>query len=298
NAQAAQRFADDVYTTLRTGQSLTTSDGQVLDLPAAPEIQPDHAQLGSLRLPLAPPASPTGTDYPPTLNCTFLPAAYAQDSSDPGNYGNYDEAGRPDHMSDPAGNPVGMKISYIVIHDIEGSYDSAISTFQNPSSYVSANYMIRSYDGAVTEMVRPHDISWGAGNWYINTHAINIENEGFAAQGATWYTEAMYSSCAALVRYLAAKYRIPLDRKHILGHEDVPGPTDYYTSVQHWDPGPFWNWNHFMALVHGISDSAEQAIGGSEFRGFHHLVTIDPTFALNEPPVTDCEGTTCVTLPT
>jgi hypothetical protein len=297
NAQAARRFADDVYITLRTGQSLTTSDGQVLDLPATAGLQPDRAQLSKLDLPLALPSPSAGVDCPRTLNCNFLPAAYAQDSSDPGDYGNYDYAGRPDHMLDPAGHPASMKIDYIVIHDVEGSYDSAISTFQNPASYVSANYVIRSSDGAVTEMVHPRDVSWGAGNWYINTHAVNIENEGFAAQGSTWYTEAMYSSCAALVRYLAARYGIPLDRQHILGHEDVPGPTDYYTSVQHWDPGPFWNWNHFMALVRGISDSAEQATGGSASRGSHHLVTIDPAFARNEPTVTDCAGAGCVTLP-
>jgi N-acetylmuramoyl-L-alanine amidase len=75
----------------------------------------------------------------------------------------------------------------------------------------------------VTEMLRPYDVAWDAHNWYINMHAINIETEGFAAQGGTWYAKAMYSSCAALVRYLAARYGIPLDRQHILGHEDVPG---------------------------------------------------------------------------
>jgi N-acetyl-anhydromuramyl-L-alanine amidase AmpD len=298
SAGPAQVFADDVYRTLRRGVSLTTADGQVLDLAPAPGVRPDRAQLSRLGLrPVPAAASSAAVDCPSTLNCAFVPAAYAQDSSDPSNYGNYDKAGRPDRMLTPAGQTASMKIRYIIIHDTEGSYDSAISTFQNPAAYVSANYVIRSSDGAVTEMVRPHNVSWGAGNWYVNMHAINIENEGFAAQGSTWYTKAMYRSCAKLVRYLAAKYRIPLDRAHILGHEDVPGPTDYYTSVQHWDPGPFWNWNHFMALVHGVSDPAEQASGGSTSRSTHHLVTIDPTFAANEPAVTDCSGTKCVTLP-
>ena len=200
-------------------------------------------------------------------------------------------------MLNPAGRTVSMKIRYIIIHDTEGSYRGAIGTFQNPASYVSANYVIRSSDGAVTEMVRPRNVSWAAGDWYVNMHAINIENEGFAAQGRNWYSRAMYRSDAALVRYLAAKYGIPLNRAHILGHEDVPGPTSYFTSVQHWDPGPFWNWNHFMALVHRVSDSTERASGGSASRGTHHLVTIDPTFATNKPAVTDCAGAGCVTLP-
>ena len=296
--QAAGRYADDVYATLRRGASLTTADGQVLKLAPAPRVRPDRAGLGRLGLgPTPAAAASTPVDCPSTLNCTFVPAAYAQDSTDPSNYGNYDKAGRPDQMLAPSGQTVSMKINYIIIHDTEGSYDGTISTFQNPASYVSANYVVRSSDGAVTEMVRPNDVSWGAGDWYINMHAINIENEGFAAQGSTWYTQAEYSSDAALVRYLAALYGIPLDRRHILGHEDAPGPTDYYTSIQHWDPGPFWNWNHFMALAHGVSDSAEQASGGSLTQGTHQLVTIDPTFANNKPTVTDCSGGSCVTLP-
>lgn len=296
-AQTARHFADDVYATLRKGASLTTTDGQVMDLSPSPGLHPDRAQLGRLRLRPALTLRSAAVDCPPVLHCTFVPAAYAQDSSDLGNYGNYDQAVRPDHMLNPAGRPASMKIDYIIVHDTEGSYDAAISTFQNPASYVSANYVLRSSDGAVTEMVRPQDVSWGAADWYINMHAINIENEGFAAQGRTWYTGAMYRSLATLVRYLAARYGIPLDREHILGHEDVPGPTNYGTSVQHWDPGPFWNWNHFMALVHGVSDSAEQASVGSVSRGTYHLVTIDPTFAVNEPKVTSCSGGRCVTLP-
>jgi N-acetylmuramoyl-L-alanine amidase-like protein len=293
----ARVFADAVYRTLRRGASLTTTDGQVLDLPPTQGVRPDRAQLRALGLTPAA-AAAASVDCPSTISCTWVPAAYAQDDpSDPANYGNYDKAGRPDNMLTPAGQTASMKVRYIIIHDTEGSYTGAISTFQNPASYVSANYVIRSSDGAVTEMVRPHNVAWGAGNWYVNMHAINIENEGFAAQGGTWYTQAMYASCAALVRYLAAKYGIPLDRQHILGHEDVPGPTDYYTSVQHWDPGPFWNWNHFMALVRGVSDSAQQSSGGSLTLGAHHLVTIDPTFSTNQPTITDCSGGSCVTLP-
>jgi len=294
--QAARVFADGVFATLRRGASLTTQDGQAMTLGARPGVRPVRAQLARLGLSTAL-AAAAAADCPSTLNCTFTPAAYAQDSSDPANYGNYDKAGRPDAMRSPSGQTVSMKIRYIIVHDTEGSYGSAISTFQNPGSFVSANYVIRSSDGVVTEMVRPNNVSWGAGDWYVNMHAINIENEGFAAQGATWYTRPEYQSCAALVRYLAARYRIPLDRQHILGHEDVPGPTDSYTSVQHWDPGPFWNWNHFMALVHRVSDSAQQGRGGSTARGGHHLVTIDPTFSVNKQTVTDCSPAGCVTLP-
>ncbi len=296
NVRSARDFTDGVFATLRSGASLTTTDGQIMDLPATPGLQPNRTQLSGLGL-QATTAAPAATtvDCPSTVTCTFAAAAYQQ-NSDKSDYGNYDLADRPDAMKDPAGQTVSMKINYIVIHDTEGSYAGAINTFQNSNSYVSANYVIRSSDGAVTEMVRPKDVSWAAGNWYGNMHGINIENEGYAAQGSTWYTAAMYRSAAALVRYLASKYGIPLNRAHILGHDDVAGPTNSLTVAQHWDPGPFWNWNHFMALVHGVSDSTEQASGGSLSRGIHQLVTIDPTFSTNEPKVVNCTSTGCVTL--
>ncbi|HYK31397.1 MAG TPA: N-acetylmuramoyl-L-alanine amidase [Streptosporangiaceae bacterium] len=296
--QAASIFADDVFAAMRSGASMRTGDGQVMTLAPARGVRPDRSQL--VRLGLASPAAATTSpvDCPSTISCSYIPAAYSENGTDPSNYGNYDLAGRPDSMRTPSGGTASMKIDYIIIHDVEGSYSSAIATFQNPTSFVSANYVINSSSGAVAEMVRPGNVSWGAGDWYINMHAINIENEGFAAQGATWYTQAEYQSCALLVQYLAAKYGIPLDREHILGHEDLPGPTNAYTAAQHWDPGPFWNWNHFMALVHGVSDTTEQAGGGSLARGTHQLVTIDPTFSANKQSVTDCTGGKCTTLPT
>lgn len=296
--QAAGMFGDDVFARLRRGAALTTSDGQVMDLPPTARLHPDRAQLGRLGLEAAPIASSSArVDCPSMLKCRFVAAGYARDGKNPSNYGNYATAGRPGNMRTPSGQRASMRIRYIIIHDTEGSYDSAISTFQDPASYVSANYVVRSSDGAVTEMVRPRNVSWGAGDWYVNMHAINIENEGFAAQGARWYTRSEYRSDAALVRYLAGKYRIPLDRQHILGHEDVPGPTTRLTATQHWDPGPFFNWNHFMALVHRVGDSTERAKGGSRSRGDHHLVTIDPNFSINKPTITNCTSGGCARLP-
>ena len=283
-AQAATTFADEVFAVLGRGAALRTASGEGMRLPATPYATPDRAQLA--RLHLAATSASRRVDCPHRLHCTFVPAGYARDGKSPANYGNYATARRPNAMRTPSGHKATMAIRYIIIHDTEGSYSGTISVFQNPRSYVSANYVVRSSDGAVTEMVRPKNVSWGAANWYVNMHAINIENEGFAAQGTAWYTPAEYRSDAALVRYLAAKFHIPLDRQHILGHEEVPGETNSGTAAQHWDPGPFWNWNHLMALVHRVGDRQQQARGGSRTRGHHHLVTIDPTFASNKPAMT------------
>ena len=299
DSTTASEFANDVFNTVKTGASMTTTDNQAMNLPATPNVQPNTNTMSALNLPATTPSNvtpPTGEkpECPSTLNCRFIPAAYAQDDpNDPTNYGNYD----------PANRPKDMAIKYIFIHDTEGSYDSAISHFQDPTAYDSAQYVVRSSDGAVTQMVRNQDVSWGVYDWYDNMHGINIENEGFAAQGATWYTPAMYQTDATLVRWLAAKYNIPLDRQHILGHDNIPVLESANFVNQHWDPGPFWNWNYFMDLVHGDTPAQAQAdVGASDTPLFQNIkvgdvVTIDPKFTTNEPPVSDCQTGTCVTLP-
>lgn len=124
----------------------------------------------------------SGADCPNGLECTFIPATYEQYSSSSRDYGNYDLAERPDD---------GLDIRYIIIHDIEGSSESAINHFQ-AQSYVSAHYVLDSDDGTITQMVRPKDVAWHAGNWYFNAHSIGFEHEGFAVEGADWYSEQMY----------------------------------------------------------------------------------------------------------
>lgn len=285
----AADFADAVFNTIKTGVSTTTSDGQAMSLPATNVTPNKPAALNQTFR--SQQTTNNGAECPNDLNCRFVPAGYAQNSADPADYGNYDHANRPKDMD----------IKYIVIHDTEGSYQSAIDHFQDTTSYVSCNYVIRSSDGAVTQMVRNQDVGWCAGDWYVNMHSINIEHEGFAANGKAWYTEAMYASSAKLVRYLAKKYNIPLDRQHIIGHDNIPTTNPLSMPNQHWDPGPYWDWNHYMALLHGVSDKQEAAQNTANtftMGGGAKVVTISPNFETNKQTFTDCSTTPCATLPT
>ncbi|AKZ55260.1 hypothetical protein SAM23877_2211 [Streptomyces ambofaciens ATCC 23877] len=45
----------------------------------------------------------------------------------------------------------GHEIDSILLHDTEGSYQSALGIFQNPKTYASAHYLIRASDGPVTQ---------------------------------------------------------------------------------------------------------------------------------------------------
>jgi len=153
-------------------------------------------------------------------------------------------------------------IQYVVIHTMQGSYAGSISWFQNPAAQASAHYNIRSSDGEVTQMVRESDTAWHAGNSFINNRSIGIEHEGYVADPARWYTTAMYVSSARLTRALCDKYRIPIDRQHIIGHYQVPTSgtgapcgvtaTNCGGAGRHTDPGnggTQWDWDRFMNLV-------------------------------------------------
>jgi N-acetyl-anhydromuramyl-L-alanine amidase AmpD len=260
--EIAEGFANDVYTTIQQGAERNTSEGQHVKLTAV-SATPNKSTADSLHLRNA---EQTNTDCPNGLACRYIPAAYKQYSSSKTDYGNYDTANRPND---------GLDIKYIIIHDVEGSYESAISTFQS-KSYVSAHYVIRSSDGQITQMLRPKDIGWHAGNWYLNAHSIGIEHSGFAAVGGEWYSEQLYRSSARLVKYLAEQYNIPIDRQHILGHDDLPGLTPYNQTRMHWDPGAYWDWAHYFDLL-GASLNPNNADKGS------NVVTIVGNYHTNEP---------------
>ncbi|MGF1427994.1 N-acetylmuramoyl-L-alanine amidase [Kitasatospora sp. LaBMicrA B282] len=273
-AEAAGRvFADRVFRTLRLGAARTTPEGQRVVLPADPGLRvpaPAARSHGA-------PSPDWAAECPSDLGCDVTPAAYAlTDPKDPTSFGNYSKAARPQD---------GQRIEYIVIHDTESDYQGAIASFQNPNEQATAHYLVRSRDGHVTQLVRTADVAWHAGNKTVNMHSIGIEHEGYAFPKSqpTWYSEQLYESSAELVRYLADRFEVPLDRQHIIGHDDVPGPTQHEVASMHWDPGTFWDWAHYLELLGAPLDPGTDqppVPGGT--------VTIAPPFdGSNEPPVND-----------
>ncbi|NEA36823.1 peptidoglycan recognition family protein [Streptomyces sp. SID13031] len=275
---SAAGFADDVYAILARGAARTTNTGQQLVMPAQ-KVTPDKAQLAKTALPLAKAGAAGGVQCPAQLACESLPAPYSTYGPGAGDYGNHDLGNRPKTG----------KIDYIVIHDTEGGWQGTLNLVQDPT-YVSWQYTMRSSDGHVWQHVNANDVAWHAGNWYVNMHSIGIEHEGFAAQGSTWYTEALYRNSAKLVKYLAKQNNIPLDRAHIIGHDQVPGTVPSTVAGMHWDPGPYWDWEHYFDLlgapIYGHNVLPVKA--GS-------LVTVKPGFADNQQVVTACTtaGTPC-----
>uniref|UniRef100_UPI002A801647 N-acetylmuramoyl-L-alanine amidase n=1 Tax=Streptomyces sp. CRN 30 TaxID=3075613 RepID=UPI002A801647 len=262
----AAAYADDVYAVIRAGERRTTDAGQRVALAARPDVAPETGQLARAGLRTA---AASGTECPRTVSCEWIPAPYEEFGD--GDYGNHDLGDR----------PASQRVRYIVVHDTEGAWDGVLNLVRDPT-YVSWNYTLRSTDGHIAQHVKAEDVAWHAGNWYVNAGSVGLEHEGFLAEPDAWYTEAMYRSSARLVRYLAKKYGIPLDRQHILGHDNVPGPTTSSVPGMHTDPGPYWDWAHYFELL------------GRPFRasGGKHagLVTIRPGYGANRPVFTGCES--------
>ncbi|MFI1224400.1 MULTISPECIES: peptidoglycan-binding protein [unclassified Streptomyces] len=205
---AAALYADGVFDFLARGVTATVSGGEEVLVPSRP-VAPDKGGVSAADV------QARSADYPSAL---WVPA-YS---------GNF---------------VVGRKASVdkVVIHTTQGSYAGSISWYQNPASEVSAHYTIRSSDGEVTQSVLEKDTAWHAGS--TNSSSVGIEHEGYVDNPA-WYTDAMYRSSAALTKHLAARYGIPKNRSHIIGHSEAPG-------ADHTDPGPHWDWNRYMELIDG-----------------------------------------------
>ena len=144
------------------------------------------------------------------------------------------------------------EINYIVIHTVQGSLGSAVHTFSSDNlSYPrSAHYTIGK-DGELVKSVQPDKIAWhagtspiGSGGKYesrvLNKNSIGIEHAGYV-DDPEFPTREQYLASAALTRYLCEIYDIPIDRRHIVGHEEIKSAKG--------DPGPNWDWDYYIRLV-------------------------------------------------
>jgi hypothetical protein len=152
-----------------------------------------------------------------------------------------------------------------------------LNWFNDSSAQASAHYTVRSSDGFVGQSVSEKDIAWHAGNWSYNQTSIGIEHEGYVSD-SKWFTEAMYVSSAKLSAHLAKKYDIPIDREHIIGHDEMPDPYNpgqYGGAGHHTDPGDYWDWDNYMSYVRyyagDTSETYNHVVDNSDPERFHAM---------------------------
>ena len=207
-------YASQVYRVLKAAASLTTSTGKRIRLtPQDVEVPQVYTAQG------------LSSDYP---RAVWHPAASC----------NYTDSDR----------EASYDIRKIVIHVAEGSYSSTIGWFGSCAAEASAHYVV-GRKGGVAHCVRNANVAWHAGWWNTNKHSIGIEHEGYI-NDPDWFTNRMYHASARLSASCCKKYKIPVDRKHIIGHYQVPGCPGSGGGVScHTDPGRYWNWKRYMTLV-------------------------------------------------
>lgn len=150
-----------------------------------------------------------------------------------------------------ADRPDDFGIDRVVIHVVQGSYRTALKVFKDPTHGAATHYVVRK-DGHVAQMIRELDVAYHAGNRSYNERSVGIEHEGFVDRPQD-FTDAMYGSSAKLTADICARYGIPVDREHIVGHIEVPG-------TDHTDPGPHWDWPRYMKLVTAAMPAARKAV--------------------------------------
>ncbi|WP_046778318.1 N-acetylmuramoyl-L-alanine amidase [Streptomyces yangpuensis] len=136
--------------------------------------------------------------------------------------------------------PEAYPIEYVVIHLTTDTLPVMFAKFRDDAERVSAHYMISATGTRIAQCVRERDVAWHSGSVWYNYRSIGIEHEGWTDQPV--YTDGMYEASAVLTATICAKYDVPVDRDHILGHVEVPLST-------HDDPGTVWDWDKYMNLV-------------------------------------------------
>ncbi len=231
DSEASDLALSDLDEVIRNGFDLTTVDGERLAM--------------------------TGTDPEPEIAEAVAPGKYPARQWIP---------------SPNFSSRLGYHPRFIVIHDIEGTMAGAISVFKRSANQASAHYITRARDGHIVQMVREGNNAWHSGHGWFNRNSIGIEHEGFAFRknGGGYYNDRQYRASARLACAIAHRYGIPVNRKHIFGHMNVPSSLSSRTLCSdargiagkcggvshHADPGRYWNWTKYMTLVRSCVNAA------------------------------------------
>ncbi len=191
------------FEVLRSGSTSTTLWGERLALEAHPELE----------FPAAPEPG-RSWDYPPAIP-NYTPCNHAD--------------GR-NHVIDTWVNHwIGV-----------GTYAGAIAWFHNCDAQVSAHFVIRNWDGEITQVVHLADTAWHCGAYgypYNNSRSIGVEHEATVDDPDQWNSQPMLEASTLMAHVLCTEYDIPLLRAlpGIQGHNDMPGTATQCPGNLPWD---------------------------------------------------------------
>lgn len=124
----------------------------------------------------------------------------------------------------------GHKPELIVVHCTDGAYPGDLNWLKGGgTSQVSSHYLVTP-GGEVIQLVKDEDVAWHAGvvvspsarllkpGVNPNLYTIGIET---SLRPNARMTEAQECALKELVKLVAERHGIPLDRDHIIGHKEI-----------------------------------------------------------------------------
>ena len=119
----------------------------------------------------------------------------------------------------------------VVVHTTDGTFEGAASWFASPDSGVSSHYLV-GLDGKVASFVDEGNTAHHCGQVAEPTSelgreedpnlvTIGIEFEDGGDPLGVSRPDAQYRSGARLLREIAGRWGIPLDRQHVVGHREI-----------------------------------------------------------------------------
>ena len=234
------RYAEQVFGVLRAGGSFAARDGETITIAAHPELKVEHEGV-IVQAEAETPDFPGAIWF--TTSCT-----------------NKCTIGRPDGDA---------SVNTIVIHDTEGGWDASVATLQNDAGK-SVHYIVDADGSRVGQFRHETDTTWHAGNYEYNKHSVGIEHVGVASD-PNGYSDGLYEKSVALVQSIRTRWKVPLDRTHIIGHYQIPDgdhiaessppcedtldncetSANYGGASNHRDPGYHWQWCQYMQRLGG-----------------------------------------------
>lgn len=161
-------------------------------------------------------------------------------------------------------------IRVIVIHTMEvgeasNAAENVAAYFARPSTKASAHLCVD--NNSAVRCVADSDTAWAAPG--CNSDGLQMELAGRAGQSASdWrdaYSRALLRNAAKHAAVWCKKYGIPAKkltraelragRKGFIGHVDASA---VYRRSDHWDPGPAFPWDEFLALVRAELDGSDR----------------------------------------
>jgi len=144
----------------------------------------------------------------------------------------------------------GMDIKAIVLHITDGTFNSALNTFTNPSSYVSAHYLLGRDDEI--QLVDEKDSSWACGR------VLSPKWKGLEYAKLSGVDIKKLKEYEGAERGEQGNILQPVWDKRLGGFENVINPNLYTLNVEVASKGEFPNWSYWTKVARFYKDLAEK----------------------------------------